>query len=203
MKKILSALFLIFTAFMTTGAGYMGTLPDIEAEFQYLRQEVSEKTQAPFSVQELDKQNEKELKPIPRENDDYVDIIVKKDKTSQYMNDVHKIVSILEKLRSCLNNKQDIQKFNAIVSNFIDHVEHLRIEYKDKPEHLFISYSKLIELSNEARDVATFRMQGILNEKYLPYTAQDNIYTKQNLETKLEKLLNDVSDMIFIINNLE
>lgn len=203
MKKILSTLFLIFTAFMTTGAGYMGTLPDIEAEFQYLRQEVSEKTQAPFSVQELDKQNEKELKPIPRENDDYVDIIVKKDKTSQYMNDVHKIVSILEKLRSCLNNKQDIQKFNAIVSNFIDHVEHLRIEYKDKPEHLFISYSKLIELSNEARDVATFRMQGILNEKYLPYTAQDNIYTKQNLETKLEKLLNDVSDMIFIINNLE
>lgn len=203
MKKILSTLFLIFTAFMTTGAGYMGTLPDIEAEFQYLRQEVSEKTQAPFSVQELDKQNEKELKPIPRENDDYVDIIVKKDKTSQYMNDVHKIVSILEKLRSCLNNKQDIQKFNAIVSNFIDHVEHLRIEYKDKPEHLFISYSKLIELSNEARDVATFRMQGILNEKYLPYTAQDNIYTKQNLEAKLEKLLNDVSDMIFIINNLE
>ena len=188
---------------MTTGAGYMGTLPNIEAEFQHLKKQVSEKTQAPFSVLDLDKQNEKQLKPIPRENDDYVDIIVKKDKTSKYMNDVHKIVTILEKLRSCLNNKQDIQKFNAIVSNFIDHVEHLRVEYQDKPEHLFISYSKLIALSNEAREVATFRMQGIFNEKYLPYTAQDNIYTKENLEAKLDKLLNDVSDMIFIINNLE
>ena len=203
MKKILSAFILIFCAVMTTGAGYMGTLPNIEAEFQYLKKEVSEKTQAPYSVQDLDKQNEKQLKPIPRDNDDYVDIIVKKDKTSKYMNDVNKIVSILEKLRSCLNNKQDIQKFNAIVSNFIDHVEHLRVEYKDKPEHLFISYSKLIALSNEARDVATFRMQGLLNEKYLPYTAQDNIYTRENLDAKLEKLLNDVSDMIFIINNLE
>ena len=108
-----------------------------------------------------------------------------------------------EKLRSCLNNKQDIQKFNAIVSNFIDHVDNLRVEYQDKPEHLFISYSKLIALSNQARDVATFRMQGILNEKYLPYTSQDNIYTKQNLEEKMDELLNNVTDMIFIINNLE
>ena len=203
MKKILSVFTFLFMALITTGAGYMGTLPNIEAEFQYLKKDVSEKTQAPFSVKELDKQNEKELKPIPRENDDYVDIIVKKDKTSKYMNDVNKIVLILEKLRVCLNNKQDIQKFNAIVSNFIDHVEHLRVEYQDKPEHLFLSYSKLIALSNQARDVATFRMQARLNEKYLPYTATDNVYTKQNIDDQLDTLLNNVSDMIFIINNLE
>ena len=203
MKKILSALIFSFVALMTTGAGYLGTLPNIDAEFQYLKEEVDDTTQAPFSVTELDKQNEAALKPIPRDNDDYVDIIIKKDKTSKYMNDVSKVVDILHKLRSCLNNKQDIQKFNAIVSNFIDHVEHIRVEYQDKPERFFVSYSKLIALSNEARDVATFRMKGRLNEKYFPYSAENNIYTRENLDEKLNNLLNNVSDMIFIINNLE
>jgi hypothetical protein len=203
MKKILSTLILIYSAIMTTGAGYLGTLPNIDAEFQYLKEEVSDKTQAPFSVEELDEQNAKELKPIPRDNDDYVDIIIKKDKTSKYMNEVSKVVDILHKLRSCINNQQDIQKFNAIVSNFIDHVEHIRVEYQDKPERFFVSYSKLIALANEARDVATFRMQGRLNEKYFPYTSEDNIYTRENLDVKLTNLVNNVSDMIFIINNLE
>ncbi len=203
MKKILSVFILLFTSLITTGAGYMGTLPNIDAEFQYLKEEVSDKTQAPFSVEELDEQNAKELKPIPRENDDYVDIIIKKDKTSKYMNDVSKVITILHKLRQCINNNQDIQKFNAIVSNLIDHVEHIRVEYQDKPEHLFVSYSRLIALANEARDVATFRMQGRLNEKYLPYTAEENVYTREALNTKLENLAKNVSDMIFIINNLE
>lgn len=203
MKKILSVFILLFASLITTGAGYMGTLPNIDAEFQYLKEEVSDKTQAPFSVEELDEQNAKELKPIPRENDDYVDIIIKKDKTSKYMNDVSKVIAILHKLRQCINNNQDIQKFNAIVSNLIDHVEHIRVEYQDKPEHLFVSYSRLIALANEARDVATFRMQGRLNEKYLPYTAEENVYTREALNTKLENLAKNVSDMIFIINNLE
>ena len=99
MKKILLSFSLLIIVLITTGAGYVGTLPNIEAEFSYLRKDISEKTTAPFSVEELDKQNAEKLKPIPRDNDSYVDIIIKKDKTPQYFKDVNSVIIILEKLR--------------------------------------------------------------------------------------------------------
>lgn len=203
MRKILVLLLLFITEECVFASGYVGTLPNIEAEFSYLRKEHSAKSSAPYSVNELDKQNESKLKPIPRDNENYVDIIIKKDKSSEYLKDVNKIILILEKLRKCLNTQQDIQMFNAIVSNFIDNVEYLRVEYKDKPESNYLSYNRLIQLSAQARDAANFRTQGLAAEKYLPYTASDNIYTKENLDNKLNSLLNNVNDTIFILKNLE
>ncbi len=184
-------------------AGYVGTLPDVESEFSYLRKEHSDKATAPYSVEELDKQNEQQLKPIPRDNDNYVDIIVKKDKNSKYINDVNNVIIILEKLRKCLNTNQSIQMFNAIVSNLIDNVEYIRTEYQEKPESNYLSYNKLIEISSQARAAANFRTQGLASAQYIPYTSTDNVYTKEALEQKLENLLNDVNDTIFILKNLE
>lgn len=203
MNKFLTIILLFFVVLTTTGAGYVGTLPNVEQEFSYLRKEKTQKAVTPFSVEELDKQNESKLKPIPREDDTYVDIIIKKDKTTKYLKDVNSVIIILEKLRRCLNTNQNIQIFNAIVSNLIDNVEYIRVEYKDKPESNYLSYSKLIAISEQARDTATFRTQGRAYEKYLPYTSENNIYTKENLDSKLEKLLNDVNDTIFILKNLE
>jgi hypothetical protein len=203
MRKILLLFLFLFIGQSVFAAGYVGTLPNIEAEFSYLKKEHSEKASAPYSVNELDKQNEAKLKPIPRDNENYVDIIIKKDKSTNYLKDVNNIITILEKLRKCLNTQQDIQMFNAIVSNFIDNVEYLRVEYKDKPESNYLSYNRLIQLSAQARDAANFRTQGLAAEKYLPYTATDNIYTKQNLDNKLNSLLNNVNDTIFILKNLE
>jgi len=203
MKKILTAFLLPITVILTTGAGYVGTLPNIESEFSYLKKEHSEKSSAPFSVEELDKQNEAKLKPIPRDNDNYVDIIIKKDKTSNYIKDVNNIIIILEKLRKCINTNQNIQMFNAISSNLIDNVEYLKQEYKDKPESNYLSYNRLSQLSAQTRETATFRTQGLASQKYLPYTSSNNVYTKENLDKKLESLLNNVNETIFILKNLE
>lgn len=203
MKRFLITAILILPVITTTGAGYVGTLPDIEADFSYMRKEKNEEAASPYSVEELDKQNEQKLKPIPRDDDTYVDIIIKRDKTSKYTNDLNSVITILEKLRKCLNTNQDIQMFNAIVSNLIDHIEYIRTEYKDKPESNYLSYNKLLELSSEARETASFRMNGQTILKYKPYTMEDNIYTKENLEEKLESLLNNVTDTIFILKNLE
>lgn len=203
MRKLLVVLLLFFTVLITTGAGYVGTLPDIEAEFSYLKKQSSEKSMAPYSIEELDKQNEQELKPIPRDDENYVDIIIKKDKTTQYLKDVNSVILIIEKLRRCLNTNQDIQKFNAIVSNLLDNVEYIRQEYADKPESNYLSYSRLINLSTEARETANFRTQGLASEKYLPYTSDKNIYTAENLNAKLDSLLNNVNETLFILKNLE
>ena len=188
---------------MTTGAGYVGTLPNIEAEFNYLKKQSSEKAMTPYTVEQLDKQNEEKLRPVPRDNDNYVDIIIKKDKTTKYLYDVNNVIIILEKLRRCLNTNQDIQKFNAIVSNLIDNVEYIRVEYKDKPESNYLSYNRLILISQQARDAANFRTQGLVSQKYLPYTSENNVYTKEALGTKLENLLASVNETIFILKNLE
>lgn len=203
MRKIFGILLLFCIVLITTGAGYVGTLPNIEAEFDYMRKQSSQKSQAPYSIEQLDKQNEERLKPIPREDDTYVDIIIKKDKTTKYLKDVNHVIIILEKLRKCLNTDQDIQKFNAIVSNLIDNVEYIKYEYKDKPESNYLSYNRLIMISGEARDAANFRTQGLASQKYLPYTSSNNVFTKENLDSKLEKLLVNVNETIFILKNLE
>lgn len=181
----------------------MGTLPDIEAEFNYLRKEKSEKAMPTYSVEELDKQNEQELRTIPRDNENYVDIIIKKDKTTQYLHDVNSVILILEKLRKCINTDGDIQRFNAIVSNLIDNVSYIQEEYKDKPESNYLSYTRIVVVAQEARAVANFRMQGQVSASYMPYTSQSNIYTKENLENRLKSLLNNVNETLFILKNLE
>lgn len=203
MKKNLFILSIVSCTFLTTGAGYVGTLPNVEAEFSYMKKEKSQKPVAPYSVQELDKKNEKKLKPIPRKDDNYVDIIIKKEKTTSYVNDMNSIIIILEKLRVCINTDRDIQKFNAIVSNLIDNIQYVVEEYKGKPESNYLSYNRLIVLSNEARSVANYRMQGRTALKYTPYTSSQNIYTKENLDAKLEKLLLNVNETLFVLKNLE
>ncbi len=203
MRKITSALFLLMTVIITTGAGYVGTLPNVEAEFDYLRKESSENAQAPYSVEELDKQNEEKLKPVPRENENYVDIIIKKDGTTDYLKDVNAVILILEKLRKCLNTDRNIQKFNAIVSNLIDNVAYITNEYKGRPESNYLSYNRLNILSAQARDVANFRMNAQKYQSYIPYTSSENIYTKENIDAKMEALLVNVNETIFILKNLE
>lgn len=203
MKKFFTIIVLFIVVILTTGAGYVGTLPNIEAEFNHLKKQSSEKSMAPYTVEQLDKINEERLKPIPRDDDTYVDIIVKKDKTTKYLKDVNHVIIILEKLRKCLNTNQDIQKFNAIVANLIDNVEYIRVEYKDKPESNYLSYNRLLVISQNSREVANFRTQGYATQKYMPYTSQNNIYTKEALESKLQTLLNEVNETIFILKNLE
>ncbi len=203
MKKFFTILTLFIIVIITTGAGYVGTLPNVEAEFNHLKKQSSEKSMAPYTIEQLDKQNEQRLKPIPREDDSYVDIIIKKDKTTKYLKDVNHVIIILEKLRKCLNTNQDIQKFNAIVSNLIDNVEYIKAEYKDKPESNYLSYNRLQVVSQQAREVANFRTQGYSTQKYMPYTSENNVYTKEALDSKLEGLLVEVNETIFILKNLE
>ena len=203
MKRLLYIFSLLIIAVMSTGAGYVGTLPDVEAEFSYMKKEHKEKAAAQYSVEELDKENENKLKPIPRDDDTYIDIIIKRDKTSKYTNDINSIIKILEKLRICLNTNGNIQIFNAIVSNLIDNIEYVHTEYKDKPESNYNSYNKLLMLSSQARETATFRTKSNALQKYLPYSSTDNIYTKENLDVKLENLLKSVNETIYVLKNLE
>ena len=197
MKRLLGIFICII---ITTGAGYKGTLPDIEAEFAY-RRTAPVKAAPPFTPQE--NQQMQDLKPIPRENKSYLEIILKKDKSSDYVNCTNDIITILEKLKKCIESKQDIQKFNAIVSNLIDNIEFLRIQYQGKPEENFISYKNLQTLSTQARSVAVLRTESQIYTKYLPFGSSGSIYKSNNIQKQIDDLAISVDQSLFILKNTD
>lgn len=202
-KRISITLGLLFTAILTTGAGYVGTLPDIEAEFGYLRKDVKEKSTAPADVPTLSPTEESMLKEIPRRNAQYVNIMIQKDKTSDYEKDINEIILILQKLQKVIYLNQDIQKFNAVVSNYIDHAAYLQRKYNDKKESNYVSYKQILNFSNQARSVAILWTESLEYQSFLPYTTPNNKYTKENLDLKMMNLQKSLEDTLFILKKME
>ncbi|MDD3237560.1 MAG: hypothetical protein PHV37_05625 [Candidatus Gastranaerophilales bacterium] len=197
MRRIFPILFILI---FTTGAGYVGNLPNIEGDFEY-KKTTPQVSSPPFTPRDND--TDAELKKIPRDNKSYIEIIVKKDKSSQYANDTNDIIQILEKLQNCLENKQDIQKFNAIVSNLIDHISLMQETYKNKPEANYISYKTLLNLSDEARNVAVLRTEGQVYNKYLPYSSSGAVYAPSNIQRYLDRLLSSVNTSLYVLKNID
>ena len=203
LKKLSITFIVFFTAFMTMGAGYVGTLPDIEAEFSYLRKDVQVNSKGPMDVPRLSPEEEKYLKEIPRRNEQYVNIMVKKDKTSDYEKDVNEIILILQKLQKVLYLNQDIQKFNAVVSNYIDHAAYLKRKYGDKKESSYVSYKQILNFSTQARSVAILWTESLEYQAFLPYTTKNNKYTKENIDLNLMNLQKSLEDTLFVLKKLE
>lgn len=203
LRKLCISLILFVSVFLTMGAGYVGTLPDIEAEFSYLRKDVQQNASAPMNVPKLSPEEESMLKEIPRRNEQYVNIMVKKDKTSEYEKDVNDIILILQKLQKVLYLNQGIQKFNAVVSNYIDHAAYLKKKYQDKKESSYVSYNRILTFSNEARSVAILWSESLEYQAFLPYSTKNNKYTKENIDLNLMKLQKSLEDTLFVLKKME
>jgi len=134
MKKF----FLIFLIFMctaisvpakqttdTTGQnvleqkGYTGTLPNILDKFQPTR---PAKGTPVFEAEEGFDDPDK-LKPVPRDNPAFVDIILKKDKTSHYVNDINRIIPQVESLIDSIEKEENVQLFVAKATAFDCRIE--------------------------------------------------------------------------------
>lgn len=197
MKRILGILTCVL---LTTGAGYEGTLPDLAGEFEY-KKNAPETSTTIFTPVENQKQDE--LKPIPRDNKTYLEIIINKDKSNQYVKETNEVITILEKLKNCIETDKDIQKFNAIVSNFIDNVSYIQTKYMDKPESAYISYKNMVSLSDQARKIAILRTESQVYTKYLPYSSSGSVYKQQNIDKQLSKLLGSVNQTLYVLKNLD
>lgn len=176
-------------------SGYVGTLPNIESGFP--QSQAQESTPAfeykdgfndPFSI-----------KPAPRDNPSFVNIIMKKDKTSQYVNDLNYIIAIIEDLQTDIEDNQNVQKFNAQSYFLKENVEFFRDKYKNKAEESYISYRKLLQLNRHVQSIAQLRLE---SEAYSPYvTAQGsgNMLTDNNIDNQLDYLLKDIKSTLVIL----
>ena len=180
------------------GQGYVGTLPDLTGKFK-----PAEPIKAKPDFEKSKKFNsENELKPVPRDNPAFVNIILKQDKTSPYINDLTEFIDMLENIYESIENKEPIQRFAARVYFFNQHADYFRHKYEDKPESSYISYEKLLELSLQAKTVSQLRTEAEKYSPYLAYSGTGRIYSSNNIDEQLEYLKAEIEKTINILKDI-
>ena len=190
---------LIFCIIICSGSGYKGSLPDINTQFEYKRTTIEETQPFYRTIDEFD--HPAQFKNVPKENPSYIDIILKKDKSSPYINDLNDVIPLLEKLQKCIQNNDSIQKFNAISSSIIDHADYIAQKYAEKPERYYISFSKLQNIAAHVRSVATLRCEALVYIKYLAAQGEGQIYSKDSLQEQIDMLERDLDITIKILKD--
>ena len=181
------------------GSGYVGSLPDLPA---YHKREQDSAEKKDSSVQAIPSKNfnsESELKPVPDDNPAFVNIILKPDKTSKYLNDIHEIIPLLEEIYDLIDENKNVQLFNAKVYYFNKCVDYFRDKYEDKPESNYISYKKLMELNIHSRSVALLRTEAKKYNPYLSYSGAGYIYDPNNLNEQLGYLKDEIRQVILVL----
>ncbi len=177
------------------GKGYVGDLPDVTSGFRSSEPKVSKPlTEATKKFNSSD-----EIKPVPRDNPAFVNIMLKTDKTSQYINDINELLPQLENILLCIENGYDVQKFNAKVYFFNQTMKYLEEKYEGKPECNYASFKKLQTLSTHSQSVATLRAEAEKYKPYLAYTGAGYLYNQNTINQQLDYLKTEIEDTIVIV----
>lgn len=179
--------------------GYTGTLPDILDKFQTTKPEKG----TPIFEAEEGFDDPDKLKPIPRDNPAFVDIILKKDKTSTYVNDINRIIPQVEGLMNSIENDEDVQRFVAKATTLNFSIGALRKRYEGKPESYYISYTKLMTIAIRAKSIAELRKEGAEYNKYLAYESAGAIYAPDNINKELQYFLEELQEVLKILREVE
>ena len=181
------------------GSGYVGTLPDIKGQFSS-----SEPEAAKPEFEKTKKFNSSnELKPVPRDNPAFVNIILKTDKKSPYVNDMNELLPQLENMLFCIENNYDVQKFNAKVHFFTQTMQYLQEKYDNKPESSYASFQKLLVLRTHSQSVATLRSEAEKYRPYLAYTGAGYLYNDNVINEQLDYLKTEIEETIVMIKEIE
>lgn len=211
MKKIL-ILFLIFSftlpshAFLGNkkskaleqelkGKGYAGTLPDIDKKSSTPKTTVTK----PSFESQNGFDNPSELKPVPKDNPAFVDIIQKQDKTSQYSKDANEMILLLEKLMDSIEDKESLQLFITKANLVTMNIDYLAEKYNGQPESYYESFKKLQEVSRYTKTIAALRREAVVYQKYLAYSESGSIYNPENINQQLEYLKEEINSAILML----
>lgn len=184
--------------FNNEGSGYVGTLPDISKQFS----SNDAKKAKPLYEKTKNFNSSVELKPIPRDNPAFVNIILKPNKISPFINDMNELLPQLENLLLSVEKQENVQKFNAKVYFFTKTVDYLNSKYENTPESTFISFKKLLELRNHTQSVATLRAEAEKYRPYLAYTGAGYLYNDNVINQQLEYLKTEIENTIVLLKEI-
>lgn len=181
------------------GQGYVGTLPDLTRSFQ-----PSEPVSAKPVINETKKFNsENDIKPVPRDNPAFVNIILKQDKTSPYINDLAEFIDMLEKIYDSIESEENVQRFAARVYFFTQNADYFRQKYENQPESSYVSYEKLLELSHFAKTISQLRTDAEKYSPYLAYSDEGQIYSPNNVREQIGYLKDEIEKTIVILKDAQ
>lgn len=180
------------------GKGYAGTLPKFEDSAGKSKIKVAEPI---FEPQQFD--NPSELKPVPKDNPAFIDIIQKKDKTSMYVKDVNNIIAMLEKLYDCIDENESLQLFVSKANVLTVNIDYLIQKYDGKPESYYESFKKLTEVNQYVKTIMTLRKEAAQYQRYLAYTESGSIYSPANIEQQLDYLKEEINSAILLLREEE
>lgn len=179
--------------------GYVGTLPDLTQEYSSGEALVS----PPVFDKIQDFHSENKIKPIPKDDPVFVNIILKKDKTSQYVNDIQEFIDMLEQISDSIESEENIQRFASRVYYLNINTDYFIEKYADKPESNYISYKQILKVSNQAKEVSKLRSDAEKYKKYLAYTDTGAEYNPNNINMQLFDLKLSIEKVINILKNTQ
>lgn len=207
MRKLLLTLFTLIFACQITyagkpiidkGKGYVGELPELGKQYQ---ESEPAKTKSQFeATKNFNSANQ--VKPVPRDNPAFINIIYKADKNTPYINDINELLPTLEKIYDLIEKEADVQKFVAVTYFFNKNIEHLREKYQNKPEFYFVSFQKILEADLQIQTVTNLRIEAVKNTPYMAYGADGKIYNSVNIDEQLSFLQKEIEETITAIKSV-
>ena len=181
------------------GKGYAGTLPDLNKQNFRRTQKVAK----PVYEAKEKFTDSKDLKPVPRDNPAFINIISKKDKTSEYLLDINELIPIIEKVVDCVEEDGSVQLFVTRANVLNMNLDHFFSKYKGQPESYYESYRKLMEVNGYVKTLAQLRKEAVTYQRYLAYQTTGSVYNPENINQQLQYLLDELSGVIVLLKQEE
>ena len=180
------------------GKGYYGNLPNIGQDFEYKRETNDTIPKKQYSEQDL---KDGLLLDAPLDDPLFLDVIIKTEKTSDYVNDLVKIKETLERLRQCVVDNASIQFFNANVNVLDLQTTNLEKKYQNTAYAQSNSYYAIRHVNYSAKILGNLKYDANFYSRYMPL--KDSAYSADNLKIKSQALLSEIDKTIFEIGNAQ
>ena len=177
------------------GKGYAGTLPDLTSKLQNKENKIAK----PIFESQRGFDDPSELKPVPKDNPAFVDIVTKQDKVSTYVKDANELIPLLEKLADCIEEDGNVQLFVTRANVVTMNLDHLAQKYEGQPESYYESFKKLMEINGYAKTISQLRREAVVYQRYLAYQASGSIYNPENINQQLQYLLEEINSAIIML----
>lgn len=177
------------------GKGYAGTLPNIGDKVEKSKTKVT----TPIFESQEGFDNPADLKPVPKDNPAFINIIQKKDKNSPFVDDAIEIIPMLEKLVDCIEDNENVQLFVTKANLLSLNIDNLGEKYKGKPESYYESFRKLQDVNRYVKSISLLRREAITYQRYLAYSESGSIYNPENIAQQLEYLKEELNTVILML----
>ena len=177
------------------GKGYAGTLPKLNKHLQPKQEKVS----TPIFESQKGFNDPSDLKPVPKDNPAFINIISKKDKTSAYLIDANEIIPLIERLADSIEEEAGVQLFVTRANVLAMNLDHLRTKYEGQPESYYESFKKLMEINQSVKTLAQLRREAVTYQRYLAYQSTGSIYNPENINQQLQYLLEELNTAVIML----